>query len=141
LLISEVRSRGVGGGSDEFVELYNPTASPVTLSSAWTLQARSNAATTYTARWGGTGKIIPAHGHFLIAGTGYTEMPAADEALSSGITDATSLVLSLSGAVVDAVCYAFDAASAMPFTGATYTCEGPPVTVNPHNNLAATDTD
>jgi hypothetical protein len=141
VLISEIRSRGAGGASDEFVELYNPTTSPITLSNAWKLEGRSNTATSYTARWTGSGKIIPAHGHFLIAGTAYTEMPAADEALSSGITDATSLRLSQSGAVVDAVCYAFDATSQMPFTSdATYTCEGTPVT-NPHNNATSTNTD
>src|SRR4051812_49077275 len=41
LLISEVRSRGVGGvggvggAADEFVELYNPSTDPVTLDSSW----------------------------------------------------------------------------------------------------------
>jgi cysteine-rich repeat protein len=143
LLISEIRSRGAGGAGDEFVELYNPTSTPVTLGATWKLEGRSNAAATYTARWTGSGKVIPAHGHFLLASAGYTQMPAADQALSSGVTDATSLRLTLSGAVVDAVCYAFDATSAAAFTmaGSTYTCEGTPVTINPHNNATATNTD
>jgi cysteine-rich repeat protein len=142
LLISEIRSRGDGGASDEFIELYNPTTSPVTLDSTWKVEARSNAASSYTSRWTGTGKTIPAHGHFLIASAGYTQSPAADEALSTGLTDAMSVRLSHSGTVVDAICFAFDVTSMMPFTaaGTTYTCEGTLVT-NPHNNTTVTSTD
>ena len=141
LLISEVKSRGVGGSSDEFIELFNPTAAPVTLSSDWSIQARSSAATSYTSRWTGTGLPIPAFGHFLIGGSAYTSSPGADEALTSGITDASSIRLVQSGNTVDAVCYAFDATSAAPFTtDPTYTCEGMPAQ-NPHDNTNATDTD
>jgi hypothetical protein len=138
LVISEIRSRGAGGAADEFVELYNPTATPVTLDSTWKLEARSNAANNYTGRWTGTGKVIPAYGHFLIAGTTYTQAPAADEALSTGITDATSLRLLQATMTVDAVCYAFDAATQMPFvTDATYTCAGTPMSNLPHDNTTA----
>lgn len=142
LVISEIRSRGAAGAGDEFVELYNPTSAAVTLDNTWKLEARSNATTSYSSRWTGSGKTIPSHGHFLLAFTGYTASPAADEALSTGITDATSLRLSHSGTVVDAVCYAFDAASAAAYTtDTTYTCEGAPITFNPHNNSTATNTD
>jgi hypothetical protein len=138
LVISEIRSRGAGGAADEFVELYNPTAAPVTLDSTWKIEARSNSATSYTGRWTGTGKVIPAHGHFLIAGTGYVQSPAGDEALSTGITDATSLRLLQATTTVDAVCYAFNAASQMPFvTDATYTCSGTPMSNLPHDNTTA----
>jgi hypothetical protein len=140
LVISEVGTRGTGGASDEFIELYNPTASPVVLDNSWRIEARSNSATTYSPRWVGSGRTIPARGHFLIGGTAYLTMPAADEAMSTGITDAMSLRLTRSGVVVDAVCYAFDAASAMPFTSdVTYTCEGAPVN-NPHNNTSGSNT-
>lgn len=142
LVISEVRSRGAGGAADEFVELYNPTNAAVTLDNTWKLEARSTTTTSYTSRWVGTGKTIPAHGHFLIASAGYTQTPAADEALSTGITDAGSLRLTKSAALVDAVCYAFDAASTALLTGdATYVCEGSPLATNPHNNATATNTD
>lgn len=141
LIISEVRSRGAGGATDEFVELYNPLSSAVTLNSTWKLEARSSAAATYSARWVGTGKVIPAHGHFLIASAGYTQSPAADEALSISLTDAMSVRLSQSGTLVDAMCYAFDAATSAAFTtDATYTCEGAPIT-NPHDNSSATNVD
>ncbi|APR83120.1 Metal dependent amidohydrolase [Minicystis rosea] len=141
VLISEIRSRGAAGAGDEFVELYNPTNAAITLDNTWKLEARSNTNTSYSSRWVGTGKVIPAHGHFLIAFTGYTQTPAADEKLSTGITDATSLRLMHGSTKADAVCYAFDATTSMPFTSdATYTCEGTPVT-NPHNNTTGSNTD
>jgi len=141
LLISEVRSRGVGGGADEFVELYNPSTDPVTLDASWTLDARSDTATAYSARWTGKGKIIPAHGHFLISGSAYTQQPAADESLLTGITDATALRLSRAGSMVDVLCYGFDATTLMVFSGdATYACEGMPA-MNAHDNTTGTNVD
>jgi len=141
LLISELRSRGAAGAGDEFVELYNPTSAAVVLDSAWTLEARSHSAGSYTERWTGTGKTIPAHGHFLLTYTGYMQSPVGDELLSSGITDATSVRLVHSGAPVDALCYAFDPATAAVFTSdLSYTCEGTPVS-NPHDNTTSTNTD
>jgi hypothetical protein len=80
---------------------------------------------------------MPAWGHFLIGGTGYTETPAADESLTSGVTDATSVRLVHAGATVDAVCYYFDATSMAAFD-ATYTCEGTAVSNLPHDNSNTT---
>ena len=138
LVISEVRSRGAAGASDEFIELFNATPAAVTLDSTWKIEGRSDVGATYSSRWTGTGKTIPAWGHFLIAGSAYTEMPIADEALSTGITDATSLRLVQGTANVDAVCYAFSAATMMPFTtDPTYTCEGTPVSNAPHDNTSS----
>jgi hypothetical protein len=97
----------------------------------------------YTTRWKGTGKVIPAYGHFLITGTGYTQSPAGDEALSTGITDAASLVLVQGNTDLDALCYAYDSATQAILTGATYTCAGTPADNGPHNdtNTAASDVD
>jgi len=141
LLISEVRSRGVGGATDEFVEMYNPSTDPVTLDASWTLDGRSDASKSYSARWVGTGKIIPAHGHFLLTGSGYAQQPAADESLSTGITDATALRLSRTGVVMDVLCYGSDATTLMVFVNdPTYACEGTP-TMNVHDNTTGTNTD
>jgi Lamin Tail Domain len=142
LLISQIRSRGAGGASDELVELYNPTASPVTLDTTWKIEARSDSATSYSSRWTGTGKVIPAHGHFLITGTGYTQAPAFDDNLSTGITDASSLRLVQGTTNVDAVCYGYDATTKGTFTGdATYTCAGTPADNLPHDNSASATSD
>jgi hypothetical protein len=135
-VISEIRSRGGGGAADEFIELFNATGATVTLDSTWKIDGRSSTGTTYSSRWTGTGKSIPAWGHYLITGTGYTEAPTADDALSTGITDASSLRLIQAGTTIDAVCYYFDAATLAVFDS-TYTCEGTPVDNLPHNNSTA----
>ena len=141
-LISEVRTRGIGGAADEFVELYNPSGTSIVLDATWTLEARSTSATSYTLRWTGSGAVLPAHGHYLIAGTGYSQVPSTDASLSSGIPDGVSLVLEHSAAAVDALCLYFDPTGLSAFTGAgsTYTCEGTP-TSNPHDNTSSTDVD
>ncbi|MEP7123937.1 MAG: lamin tail domain-containing protein [Byssovorax sp.] len=134
VVISEVRSRGVGGGADEFVELWNPTAASIALDSSWMIEGRSATAGAYNARWkGAAGLSIPAHGHFLIASSGYVQAPTADDKLLTGITDATSLRLVQAAVTVDAICYAFSPATLMAFD-ATYSCEGVPVSNLPHND-------
>jgi hypothetical protein len=137
LVIEEMRSRGVGGGSDEFVELFNPTASPVTLDATWTLEARSTTSASFTLRWTGSGKQIPAYGFYLVVGTAYVESPAADDNLTSGITDATALHLQQSGVTVDTLCYGFDAATITTLEGAGYACAGTPADNSPHDNTGS----
>jgi hypothetical protein len=125
IVMSEVRSRGANA-MDEYIELFNPTSSDVVLTSAWKIEARSTTAASYTPRWTGTGKTIPAHGHFIIVGTAYASPPnpAGDEPLSTGITDATSLKLSQGGAVVDVVCFADNSNNVAALALAGYVCEG-----------------
>jgi hypothetical protein len=93
LLISQVQTRGIGGGADEFEELYNPTSVSVTFDSSWTLVARSTTSASYSTKISGGGQSIPSHGHILYTGTGYTGPTMADALLLSGITDASSLLL------------------------------------------------
>jgi hypothetical protein len=127
LVISELRSRGPAGAGDEFVELYNPTASPVTLDKTWTLDGKSVGNAAYSTRWTGSGGTIPAHGHYLVVGSTYSNVNVvADSKLSNAITDAASLVLNHSAVAVDAVCYA-DTAANLAKIDATFTCEGTPV--------------
>lgn len=136
LVLSEIRSRGLGGAADEFIEIYNPTAADVVLDSTWKIEARSSTATTYgAARWFGTGKTIGAHKHFLVANTGYAQAPAKDEATTTaGITDATSVRLMHGTTIVDAVCYGFSVATKNDLLAAGYTCEGAPADNQPHSN-------
>lgn len=127
LVISEVRTTGVNG-NDDFIELYNPTSSPITLTSAFTIEARSDAGTTYNGRWTGANQVLQPQHHFLIVGSAYSNSAGvpADAALTSGITDKVSVLLKQSGTVIDALCVWFGTAD--PFTGAMvpYTCEGVP---------------
>ncbi|HEX7663128.1 MAG TPA: lamin tail domain-containing protein [Polyangiaceae bacterium] len=142
LVISEVQSRGTGGGNDDFVEIYNPTASDVVLDSAWQINARSAVGTCTSnataTRWTGTGKTIPAHGHFLVANMDYTGSVARDELLGSGIVDASSVMLVHAGTVVDSLCFYFNAATQTSLTSCStpYVCEGTPV-MNTHDNTTA----
>jgi len=142
VIISEIRSRGAGGATDEFVALFNASGSAVILDASWALEVRGTTDAEYRAHWTGAGKSVPAWGHFLLAGAGYTEMPAADEALSIGIVDAASLLLVHAGTTVSAVCYAYNATTLAAFD-TTFTCAGTPASNLPHDNTssAGSDTD
>ena len=79
LLISELRTSGPGGAGDDFVELYNNTDSPLTI-------AASDASAGYGVFKSGAdcdsapvlvgaipnGTVIPARGHYLLAGSAYS---------------------------------------------------------------------
>jgi hypothetical protein len=137
LVIDEVRSRGAGGGSDEFIELFNPTPSAITLDSSWTLEARSTTSASFTLRWTGSGKQIPAYGFYLVVGTAYVQSPTADDNLASGITDASAIHLQQSGVTVDTLCYGFDASTIAALGGAGYDCAGTPSDNSPHDNTGS----
>ncbi len=145
LVISQILSRGQDGATDEFVELFNPTSEDVALDSTWTLDGRSVSSLTYSNRWTGYGgDTIPAYGHFLITGTGYSGSVPADDMLGDSITDEESVVLNQNGNAVDAVCYytTGDATALIALQTAVlfFTCSGTPV-ANPHDNETDTDTD
>jgi hypothetical protein len=136
LLISEIRSRGLNGGNDEFVEIYNPTEVAIPMDDGWSIKVRGSTSTSYSTRWQGptTGSVsIPAHGHFLIAGSMYPQMPQADATVQASITaDSASILLVNLGATVDAVCFAFGTDKAMAV--AAFTCEGTPASNAPHDD-------
>jgi hypothetical protein len=121
------------GGNDELVELYNPTSADITLDASWSIMARSSAAASYGTRFVRSGQVIPAHGHFLIGGSAYGGI-TRDAALSTGITDAGSVKIVHAGAVVDSLCYCFDATTCAALGGAGYDCEGTPASNLPHDN-------
>lgn len=124
VIISEVRTRGLGAGNDEMIELFNPGTSPITLGSAWVVQWRPQGGASYTTKFTGANQVVPAGGHLLITGTAYAGPPASDvQILSSGISDAGSLIVKNGTTTVDAVCFRCSAGDS--FTGLE--CEGTPI--------------
>ncbi|HET6671528.1 MAG TPA: DUF4394 domain-containing protein, partial [Pyrinomonadaceae bacterium] len=66
LLISEFRLRGLGGASDEFVEIYNPSSQPLTVATFDGSSGFSLAASDGVARFTiPNGTVIPGGGHYL----------------------------------------------------------------------------
>jgi hypothetical protein len=125
LYLSEVQTRGDAGGSDDFVEIYNPTNIAVTFDSTWTVWTRSAATNPCAAlnkRITGSGQVIPPHGHALFANaTGYNGGVMPNGTYSSGFTDSGQIVLLHGSALVDSLCYYYSAA-----TQANLTCASPP---------------
>jgi len=140
LVIGQIRTRGTNGGGDEFVELFNPTASAVTLDGSWTIEGRSDTGSSFTTRWSGGGQTIPAHGYFLIVGSSYAQSPTGDDTLTAGITDAGAVQLHDANGLVDAVCLYFDSTS-QSHLDTSYQCEGTPVDNSPHDNSSAGNSD
>jgi hypothetical protein len=143
VVISEVRTRGVNGGSDEFIALYNPTDAAVVLGPDWGIFGRSETDLSDAQKWQGSGGILPAHGHYLLAGPKYAESPAPDEMFTGGITDAGRILLVqapdiFTTNVIDAVCYAYDATTTALVE--LLTCPGNPAQ-NPHDDNSDSDAD
>ncbi len=86
VLISEFRTRGPAGASDEFVELYNPTASTVPIGG---LKIRaSNASGTTSDRVTITaGATLGPGCHYLVANTSYSGSVTPNQTYGTGIAD------------------------------------------------------
>ena len=89
VVINEFRTRGPLGGSDEFIELFNPTASSITIG-GWKIQGSNNAGTTTVRATVPTGTTLGAGCFYLIVNTGtagYSGAVAGNLTYTSGITD------------------------------------------------------
>ncbi len=101
LIISEFRLRGQSGATDEFVELYNKTNVGITVgggngSSGFALVAPSTDGTTpIVLATIPNNTMIPSHGHYLIANTGYSlnSYAAPDITYTGDIPDNTGVAL------------------------------------------------
>jgi len=87
LWISQVQVDGDGGPSDEFVEIFNPTDSAVSLD-GWSIQYKSSSSNFPLANSSQKKNLpstatVPAHGYFLFAGSGYNGSVTADHTQSS----------------------------------------------------------
>ncbi|HVF51800.1 MAG TPA: lamin tail domain-containing protein [Pyrinomonadaceae bacterium] len=92
VVISEFRFRGSAGATDEFTELYNTTNSSLDIS-GYTLQSvTAGLVHTVPGAIGSNTTVIPAHGHYLITGAGYSlAAVAASNGTQTGIGDASSI--------------------------------------------------
>jgi hypothetical protein len=92
VLISEFRFRGSAGATDEFTELYNNTDVGLDIS-GYTLQSvTAGLVHTVPGALGSSTTIIPARGHYLITGAGYSlAAVAASNGAQTGIGDASSI--------------------------------------------------
>jgi phosphatidylserine/phosphatidylglycerophosphate/cardiolipin synthase-like enzyme len=106
VVISEVSTRW-STAYDEFVELYNPTSSAVSLS-GWKMQysAASNGSTWQEKVTLLAGASIPAHGFFLLAGTntsppGYSGSTTPDATFPGGLADAGGHVRIVDGSAIE----------------------------------------
>jgi phosphatidylserine/phosphatidylglycerophosphate/cardiolipin synthase-like enzyme len=104
VVISEVESRGATA-YDEFVELYNPTTSAVSLA-GWKLQYKSATGASFSdLATLSSGASIPAHGFFLLGGTNaggsYTGAATPDATFSAGLNDAGGHVRILDASAVE----------------------------------------
>src|SRR5258706_246641 len=71
VVISEFATRGLTAATDEFVELYNPTDDPISLS-GWKLQYKSATGTLWNDRATlPANATIPGRGFYLLANTSY----------------------------------------------------------------------
>ncbi|MBK6518402.1 MAG: lamin tail domain-containing protein [Polyangiaceae bacterium] len=125
LIISEVRTRGPMGATDDFVELFNPGTANVTFGATWTIESRAEGSASYTVRYTGEGQVVPPNEHLLLVGSTYSGATAADDVMGSSFADESSIVVKNNGAVVDAVCWNCGAN-----TYGTHTCEGTVFTVS-----------
>lgn len=131
LLLSEIRTRGSAGGSDEIIEIYNPTSVAVTFDNTWEVWGRNAVTAPCNAlakRITGAGQVIPPHGHLLFVSSTYDDGVTSDGTYNTGLVDAAQVVLLKGGALQDSVCFYYN-----PTTQANLTCTTPPAMWFPCN--------
>jgi uncharacterized repeat protein (TIGR01451 family) len=106
VLISEFRTRGTGGATDEFIEIYNPTAPSVVIGGL-VIRSSNNAGTLTTRATITAGAILGPGCHYLFAPTtfsGFVTTPP-DQTFTNGITDDGGIAITRSDlvTVIDAV--------------------------------------
>ena len=101
VVISELTT-GWASGTDEFVELYNPTSSAISLS-GWKMQYSSASGSAYADKATlSAGASIPAHGFFLLAASvGYTGTTTPDATFANGLAAAGGHVRFLDASAVE----------------------------------------
>lgn len=119
VVISEFRSRGPLGASDEFVELYNPTNTPIAIG-GWFIKSVSSSGSMTTRFIIPAGTILQPGQYFLVA-TAISGITPIDGTLTAGIADdgGVALVFSDNLTVIDKVGMSAAAAEGMPLAPLT----------------------
>jgi RHS repeat-associated protein len=102
VVISEFRTRGSAGGTDEFIELYNKTDNPISIG-GWKVKVSNNAGAVSTRVVINPNTTLPAHGHFLVTNTGaggYSGTVAGDQTYTTGLSDDGGIAITRSDDVV-----------------------------------------
>ena len=95
LLISEFRTRGPNGASDEFVEVYNNSDQPVA-ASGLKIRGSSNTGGITTRLTIASNMVIPARGHFLaVNSSGYSGKVTGDQSFTSGFANDGGVALTM----------------------------------------------
>ena len=96
IVISEFRVRGPSGGNDEFVEIYNLSANPVSIA-GWRLRGSNNTGTAVSTRATvPPGVVLPAGCHYLFtnsAANGYSGTTPGNVTYGTGIADDGGLAI------------------------------------------------
>ncbi|MCA1565218.1 MAG: hypothetical protein LC803_06215 [Acidobacteria bacterium] len=93
VMISEFRFRGLGGAGDEFIELYNNTATTLTVpDGGWTLRRTDTTGALATIANIPSGVQIPSRGHYLVVNnspaTGFTSHPLSNYPAGASVVGA-----------------------------------------------------
>ena len=108
VVISEFRTRGPNGGNDEFIELYNLSSSPVTIS-GWEIRGSNSSGTVSTRAIINSGAVLNPGCHYLLTNSNPTGGPYSGGAVGNqtygvGITDDGGIALTTaSGTIIDQV--------------------------------------
>ncbi|HEU4388649.1 MAG TPA: lamin tail domain-containing protein, partial [Blastocatellia bacterium] len=108
IVIGEFRVRGPNGGSDEFVELYNLSSSPINIG-GWKIRGSNNAGTIGDRLTITAGTILNAGCHYLVtnsstSGGPYSGAVPGNQTYATGITDDGGIAVTLpDNTIVDQV--------------------------------------
>ena len=104
VVISEFRTRGPSGGNDEFVEIWNNSATPVNIS-GWTLRGSNSAGTTGIRATVPNPVVLGPGCYYLFtnnAASGYSGATVGNQTYATGITDDGGLaIVDGAAAIVD----------------------------------------
>jgi LysM repeat protein/plastocyanin len=98
VVISQFRTRGPRSADDEFIELYNPTTSSVSIG-GWLIKVSNGSGTVDTRVTISSGVQLASGQHYLIANSasdGYNGSVTADQTYTADITDDGGVALTMS---------------------------------------------